>query len=1096
MLAFCRLSYQYFCALAVVAVAMQFSSASWAQETSAGSAAVPQVSIAQPLITQPVDEAQLTVLKGNTHALARPAFDLGTAPATLPMQRMLLVLKRSPQQEAALRKLLDDQQRKSSPNYHKWLTPEQFGQQFGPSDSDMQTITLWLQSHGFQVGSTKGRSVLEFSGSASQVKEAFHTTIHKYIVKGEQHWANASDPSIPTALTPAVAGVLTLHNFLSKPHIHFSPQPLAAKLVSPGPGKKPQVTFPAQDGQPTTYALAPQDYAVIYNISPVYNETTGVSDGNGTSIAVVGRSNLYNSGADVIDFFYDAIGAGPGYGEPTFNIILDGPDPGDLGGGEEAEATLDSTWSGALAPGATVDLVVSASTNTTDGIDLSELYIVENNLADVMTESFGTCEYYSTDSQVAGVNAVAEQAAAQGITYFVSAGDDGAEGCDDQDSETVATGPLSVNVLASTPFTVAVGGTQFNENGDDTKYWTSNPPMSETAISYIPEDVWNASCLSTACGANAGIWAGSGGVSSGNVANGGTFAGFPKPVWQTGFGDGFRDVPDVALTSAGHDPYLLCLEGSCLPDSTGNFYIYFVWGTSAAAPSFAGIMALVDQQMATLNPTQGPRQGQADYVLYPLAAAQQANTALTGLCNGSNTTTLPSTASCVFNDVTVGNNAVPGEANYGLANADYEAGVGYDMASGLGSVNVANLVNQWNSITSKFAPTTTTLTLNSSTTLVHGSPLSFTAAVAPSGSGTGVPTGDVALYSFLDPGQLAEGFFTLAAGTATSTISSLPGGTYTLMAQYGGDSTFAPSLSQPSGTVTITPEASATALSVLTFNQNGNPIPFTSGPFGAFVYLRADVAGASGHGFPTGGVTFSDTFGSIPGSSNPYALNSQGNTATPNGVLTFDTGTHTISASYGGDVSFNPSASSSLSFTIQPGFFAAVPSSQSQVAISAPGGSGSTSVAVAYSTGFSGTIALACSGLPTGAACVISPASIKGSGAATTTNCAITVTTTAATAKLLPPARGIYVAQWLTGMGLLFGMVVIGGSKRQWARGMFLASMLLLICLVPGCGGGSSNTTPPAPPPAVSTPAGSYNVVVNATSGAATSSTGFTLVVQ
>jgi subtilase family serine protease len=1091
MFALCRLSSQYFCALAVVAVTMQFSSPSLAQETSAVPAAVPQVSIAQPLITQPVDETQLTVLKGNTHPLARPAFDLGTAPATLPMQRMLLVLKRSPQQEAGLRKLLDEQQRKGSPNYHKWLTPVQFGQQFGPSDSDMQTITLWLQSHGFEVGSTKGRSVLEFSGSASQVKEAFHTTIHKYLVKGEQHWANASDPSIPTALTPAVAGVLTLHNFLSKPQIHMAPQPVAAKLVSAGARKRPQVTFPAQNGQPTTYALAPQDYAVIYNISPVYNMA---ANGSGMTIGVVGRSNLYNAGEDVTDFF-NVIGSANNVNSPSFSIVLDGPDPGDLGGGEEGEATLDSTWSGAIAPGAAVDLVVSASTNTTDGIDLSELYIVENNLADIMTESFGTCEYYSTDSQVAGTNALAEQAAAQGITYFVSAGDDGAEGCDDQDSETVATGPLSVNVLGSTPFTVAVGGTQFNENGDDTKYWTSAAPVSETAISYIPEDVWNASCLSTACGSDAGIWAGSGGVSSGNVANGGTFAGFPKPVWQTGFGDTFRDVPDVALTAAGHDPYLLCIEGSCQPDSTGNFYIYFVWGTSAAAPSFAGIMALVDGQMANLNPAQGPRQGQANYVLYPLAAAQETNTALTGQCNGSSTTTLPNITECVFNDVTVGNNAVPGEFDYGLASAEYQAGVGYDMATGLGSVNVANLVSQWNSVASKFNATTTTLTLNSATTLVHGSPFSFTAAVAPT-SGTGTPTGDVAVYSDLGLGQLGQGFFTLAAGTATSTISSLPGGTYTLTAHYSGDSTFAPSMSEPTGDVTVTPEASTTALSVLTFDQNGNPIPVTSEPFGTFIYLRADVAGVSGQGIPTGGVTFSDRFGPIPGSSNSYALNSQGNTATPNGVLAFDTGTHTISASYGGDASFNASASTSLSFTIQPGFFAAVPSSQSQVTISAPGSSGSSSVAVSYSTGFSGTIALACSGLPAGAACVFSPASIKSNGAATTTNCTIMVTTTAATAKLLPPVRGIYFAQWMTGISLLFGMVVMGGTKRQRARGVFLAAMLLLICLVPGCGGGSSKATPPTPPPAVSTPTGSYNVVVNASSGAANSSTGFTLLVQ
>jgi hypothetical protein len=178
------------------------------QEATGTTATVPH-----PLITQAVDEAQLTTLTGNTYPLAKPEYDLGTAPASLPMERMLLVLKRSSDQEFALRKLLDDQQDKASPNYHKWLTPEEVGQQFGPTDADMQTITTWLQSHGFQVGSTKGRTALEFSGSASQVQEAFHTTIHRYLVNGEQHWANASDPQIPTALTPAVAGILTLHNF-------------------------------------------------------------------------------------------------------------------------------------------------------------------------------------------------------------------------------------------------------------------------------------------------------------------------------------------------------------------------------------------------------------------------------------------------------------------------------------------------------------------------------------------------------------------------------------------------------------------------------------------------------------------------------------------------------------------------------------------------------------------------------------------------------------------------------------------------------------------------------------------------------------------
>jgi subtilase family serine protease len=326
--------------IATILCTMILSAALLGQEASQPVSPTPR-----PLIMQSVDESQLTTLKGNTHPLARPEFDLGTAPASLPMKRMLLVLKRSPDQEAALRKLLDDQQDKASPNYHQWLTPEQFGKQFGPTDSDIQTITEWLQSHGFEVGATKGRTVLEFSGSASQLQEAFHTTIHKYIVNGEQHWANASDPQIPTALTPAVAGVLTLHNFIKKPASHFTGEAIPAKIVGSG---KSQVTFPPQNGQPAINALSPPDYMEIYNIFPVYADNVA---GAGITIGVVGRSNLYNNGQDVQDF-RNTFGAPYGIASPGLNIVLDGPDPGDLGGGEEAEATLDSTWSSAIAPGA------------------------------------------------------------------------------------------------------------------------------------------------------------------------------------------------------------------------------------------------------------------------------------------------------------------------------------------------------------------------------------------------------------------------------------------------------------------------------------------------------------------------------------------------------------------------------------------------------------------------------------------------------------------------------------------------------------------------------------------------------------------------
>jgi hypothetical protein len=1047
------------------------------------SAAQPAPAAPHPLITQPVDESQLTTLRGNTHPLARPQFDLGTASASLPMKRMLLVLKRSPDQETALRKLLDDQQDKASPNYHKWLSPEQFGQQFGPTDSDMQTITAWLQSQGFEVGSTKGRTVLEFSGTAAQVQQAFHTTIHSYLVNSEQHWANATDPQIPTALTPAVTGVLTLHNFIKKPTIHFTGQAIPAKLVR---GKKPQVTFPAQNGQPVTNALAPSDYAVIYNINPLYTANIG---GNGITIGVVGRSNLYNGAEDVQDFhnIFPAEIGGSSFG---LNIVLDGPDPGDLGGDEEAEATLDSTWSGAIAPGASLDLVLSATTNSTDGIDLSETYIVENNAADVMTESFSSCELYATDAQLAGAGALAEQAAAQGITYLVSTGDDGAAGCDDP-STPPATHPISVNYLASTAFTVAVGGTMFNENGDASKYWTSAAPFAETAMSYIPEDVWNESSPTN------GLWSGSGGASAGNIQSGyGTTSGVPKPSWQYGVtgipADAVRDLPDVSLTAAEHDPYLLCLEGSCVPDSQGEVYVYFISGTSASTPSFAGIMALVDQQ-TEINPNQPfTRQGLANYVLYKLASKQSA---YPSQCDGSNST-IPPASTCIFNDVTVGNDVVPGEVG-----TEYQAGPGYDLATGLGSVNVDNLVSQWNTVS--FNPTSTSLLLNNTNniTLIHGQPVSVKISVTPN-SGTGTPSGDVSLVENTEVfpfDQTTVGFFTLnSSGTVVSSTNQLTGGgggPYGVTAHYAGDTTYAPSDSN--GVIAaVTAEPSTTTLSVLTFNANGNQLNFAGGPFGSLVYLRADVAGQSGHGFATGTVTFSDTFGPIPGGGT-FNLNSQGNTATPNGIVNFDAGTHTISASYSGDTSFNASASTPpITFTIAPGFFASIPTSASQVSISAPGATGTSSITISNSTGFSGTISMACSGLPSETTCTFSPATLAANGTPSTATVSILVTTTAATATLTPQRQRYLPAQLIMGAGLLFSLVLVSG-KRQRTRGFFLLLMLMLLFVVPSCGGGGgggggSKTPPPNP----GTPAGVTNVTVTATSGSTTSQTGFTLSVQ
>jgi biotin operon repressor len=169
---------------------------------------------APSLITQPIDEGKLVVLTGNTHPLARAKYDQGPAPSSLAMDRMMLVLKTTSAQGSALETLLAEQQDRSSPNFHKWLTPQEFGNQFGASEADIQKITSWLQSHGFQIENVaNGRNVIQFSGNAAQVQSAFHTSIHKYTINSQEHWANASDPSIPAALTPAVAGVASLNNF-------------------------------------------------------------------------------------------------------------------------------------------------------------------------------------------------------------------------------------------------------------------------------------------------------------------------------------------------------------------------------------------------------------------------------------------------------------------------------------------------------------------------------------------------------------------------------------------------------------------------------------------------------------------------------------------------------------------------------------------------------------------------------------------------------------------------------------------------------------------------------------------------------------------
>jgi hypothetical protein len=836
-----------------------------------------------PRVVDRVDATRLAVLSGNTHPLARAQNDQGAAPPDLPMNRIMLVLKRSPEQESTLQDLLVEQQTTSAANFHKWLTPAQFGQQFGPADADIQAVTSWLASFGFQgIKVSNGRTVIEFSGTAAQVETALHTPIHRYVVNGESHWANANDPQIPDALAPVVSGFSSLHDFRPKPTVKRSGRTVTGTVT---PGVKPQINLTNSQNQ-LLHALVPGDFNTIYNVGPAMT-------GSGVTIGVIAVSNI--NVQDVADF-RNLFGLSP----MNPQVILNGPDPGDVAGSDaEFEALLDATWVGSVAPMATVDLVVSEDTNAASGNDLSEVYIVDNNLADVMTESFGSCEANFTLSGAQFYSNLAEQAAAQGITYVVASGDGGPDGCDDQTTIPAKDSPASVSILASTPFTVAVGGTEFNDTLNPSTYWnTTNAADGASAKSYIPENVWNESCtaLSATCPI-VGLWSSGGGASTIFLT---------APPWQSGVtglpASHPRLVPDVAMDAADHDGYLVCADGSC-EGSNQTFFI--ASGTSASAQSFGGVMALVVQQV-------NGRVGLANYSLYKLAAAEAPTSPANSSCNGSNTSGSPA-STCIFNDITVGNTNIPGETGFSAA-----LGPGYDEATGLGSVNVSNLVNKWSTAVVKASTTTLTLNGGSAVRVTHGTSIPVSITVVAKAPATGTPTGDVSLIATNGSGaEIGADGFPLSSGIVNSTTTLLPGGTYTVTAHYGGDGTFTGSDSTPGINVTVTPEASKTGLGIVTFAANGTitSTNATSIVYGAPYILHVSVTNAAGvtcnpsavggPACPTGTVSLTDGVNPLDGGS--FKLNALG--YFEDQPIQLPAGPHSISAAYAGDNSFNASTS-------------------------------------------------------------------------------------------------------------------------------------------------------------------------------------------
>jgi subtilase family serine protease len=568
-----------------------------------------------------------------------------------------MFFSRTREQEADLQTLLAQQQDRGSANYHRWLSPEEFADRFGLSRVDVDKIVAWLQAQGLMIEQvSRSRTWVAFSGTAQQVQAALRTELRRYAVGGETHFMMSREPSLPSAFAGVVLGLRGLDDFRLKPRV----QKLQQRFTSDISGN---------------HFLTPGDLATIYNLTNLYNAGT---NGTGQKLAIAGQSNI--DPTDVQTFRTNS-GLSPNVPQV---ILVPQATSGDADPGMVAldidEANLDVDWAGAVARNATILYVYSK--NVLDAFT----YIIDQNLAPVLSISYGLCEggtdgFTQSDANI--LASIAQQANAKGITIVAPTGDAGAADCDNDVS--VAQQGLSVDLPGALPYVTSVGGTRFSEGTG--AYWapaTSNP---STALSYIPEISWNDTGLA--------------GVSGLAATGGGSSIYFPKPSWQTGTGvpaDGARDVPDISFSASGnHDGYIVCSEDNTstvpntfVPEPTCengfrrvradprlNQTFAVFGGTSAGVPILAGVVTLLNQ---VGNTPAG--QGNINPRLYALAASSPSS----------------------FHDITTGNNAVPYQPS-NLSNCPpaavvvgYNAGTGYDMVTGLGSINAQSLVTNWTSV--------------------------------------------------------------------------------------------------------------------------------------------------------------------------------------------------------------------------------------------------------------------------------------------------------------------------------------------------------------------------------------------------------------
>lgn len=696
---------------------------------------------AQPRrISSAIDNNRRTIVKGSRHPLARSEFDSGPVDPSRMIGPMIIGFNRSAAQRSALSKLLDDQRNPASSRYHRWLTPEQYADAYGMSQEDLRAVDQWLTSQGFVVDHhARGRNWIGFRGTAAQVNRAFSTELHRYKVGGEEHFANASEISLPAALAAVTDAILGLDDFHPKPH------------------------YTSATG---THSLAPDDLATIYDIMPLYNSGF---DGTGIKIAVLGESQLEANFSDIHAFQTQ-------FNLPLVNpkVLLYGVNPGI--NGAVTEGDLDVEWTSAIARKASLIYVYSSDA------EAARIYAVDQNVAPIITASYGTCETQRAYLSVM-LQSIAQQANAQGITIVNASGDAGPAACDDAFHEPSAVNGPYVQFPASIPEITAVGGTEFNESSATDRN-SSNTSNGASATGYIPEKGWNDTASLGAIAASTG----------------GPSVLFAKPAWQSGPGvpnDGRRDTPDVALSaSALHDGYMVCSERTC----------YNAGGTSASAPVFAGIVALLNQSLVSRGVLSQPGLGNINPLLYQLAAS----------------------GSTAFHDITAGDNIVPcviGTSGCATGTLGYMAGPGYDLVTGLGSIDAMNLVNAWNIGATQTALAVsadkTSATLSDSiylTITVSGAGIAPTGTVVANQSGTPIPYGT-------QPGDVLLGSASLApsgnGASSTATLIIYPGqltaGSDTITVTYGGDSNF--NGSAASIPVTIAVPAGHSAVGVAAFDN-------------------------------------------------------------------------------------------------------------------------------------------------------------------------------------------------------------------------------------------------------------------------------------